>query len=156
MSDRPNIILCLCDQMRAQAVGCYGNDLVRTPNLDRLATAGVRFETAVSNAPLCTPARSAILAGQYARTCTGMLNNTTEDPPPPRRIRLTDPTLAEILRDGGYRTELIGKWHIDPPPEHVGFDHAVFPQIPHHHYGQRYFETGRDEFTVNDFTPVSR
>ena len=55
---RPNVILCICDQLRAFEVGCYGNKVVRTPHLDRLAAEGVRFETAVSNNPVCMPARS--------------------------------------------------------------------------------------------------
>jgi len=67
---RPNIILCQCDQLRAHAVGCYGDPVARTPNMDRLAREGVRFATALSNNPVCTPARSCLLSGQYSRTCT--------------------------------------------------------------------------------------
>jgi len=69
MPSRPNIVICLCDQLRAHAVGCYGDPVARTPNIDRLAREGVRFNHAVSPNPVCMPARSSILAGQYTRTC---------------------------------------------------------------------------------------
>ncbi|HUU59929.1 MAG TPA: sulfatase-like hydrolase/transferase, partial [Phycisphaerae bacterium] len=75
MSNRPNIVLCTCDQLRAFEVGCCGNPVVRTPNVDRLAGEGVRFETAVTNFPVCMAARSVLLSGQYNRTCTGGVAN---------------------------------------------------------------------------------
>ncbi len=59
----PNIILCMCDQLHAFEVGCYGNPVIRTPNLDWLAAEGVRFETAVTTFPVCMAARSATLSG---------------------------------------------------------------------------------------------
>ena len=64
----PNIILCLCDQLRAFETGCYGNSTIRTPHIDYLAANGIRFETAVTNNPVCMAARSALLSGQYSRT----------------------------------------------------------------------------------------
>ena len=77
MSRQKNIIVCLCDQLRASEVGCYGNEVIQTPNMDALAEFGMRFEHAVTNDPLCMPARSTVVSGQYARTCTGQLNNTS-------------------------------------------------------------------------------
>jgi len=71
MNNQPNIIICTCDQLPAYATGCYGNDCVRTPNIDRLASEGMRFEQSVTNYPLCLPARSVLISGQYNRTCTG-------------------------------------------------------------------------------------
>ena len=151
MLKRPNVVLCQCDQLRSFEVGCYGNRVVRTPHIDRLAAGGVRFDGGVTNHPLCTPARSALLTGQYARTCAGMLNNTHTNPPNPERERLRDATLPDVLRDAGYHTALIGKWHIDPQPQLVGFDEAVYPLIAHRHYGQTYFdETGR-HWKVDEF-----
>ena len=75
MNKQPNVIVCICDQLRAFEVGCYGNEVVRTPNIDRLAAAGLRFERAVSNDPVCMPARSSLISRQYARTCMGALGN---------------------------------------------------------------------------------
>jgi arylsulfatase A-like enzyme len=98
MSSAPNIVICQCDQLRACSIGCYGDDDARTPHIDRLAGSGLRFETAITNNPVCTPARSCLLSGQYSRTCTGMLGNVHQDPPNPERVRLLAPTLAEVLR----------------------------------------------------------
>ena len=76
----------MCDQLRAFEVGCYGNPVIRTPNLDRLAAEGVRFETAVTTFPVCMAARSVLLSGQYNRTCTGGVGNVATQPG--RRPRL--------------------------------------------------------------------
>ncbi|MHB9129649.1 MAG: sulfatase-like hydrolase/transferase [Armatimonadota bacterium] len=146
-----NLIICQCDQMRACSVGCYGDAVVHTPHLDRLAHDGVRFETAISNNPVCTPARSCLLSGQYSRTGTGMTGNTHENPPNPRRERLTALTLPEVLRTAGYRTAHIGKWHIDPQPQLLGFESAVYPMVAHKHYGQTYFDETARSFLVDEF-----
>ena len=60
---QPNILFLMADQLRADCLGCYGNDVIRTPNLDRLASQGVRFTSAYTSVPSCTPARSALLTG---------------------------------------------------------------------------------------------
>ncbi|MCK5805124.1 MAG: sulfatase-like hydrolase/transferase [Lentisphaeria bacterium] len=140
MTDVPNIIICQCDQLRAFNVGAYGDSVVRTPNIDRLAAAGTRFETAITSNPVCTPARSCLLTGQYSRTCAGMLGNVHQDPPNQKRVRLLSPTLPELLRDGGYRTGLVGKWHLDPQPQLLGFDSALYPKVAHRYYGQTVFD----------------
>ena len=67
MSGRPNVIVCLCDQLCAFEVGCYDNEIIRTPHIDRLAREGVRFDLAISNNPVCMSARSALPSGQYSR-----------------------------------------------------------------------------------------
>ena len=151
MPDFPNIVICQCDQLRAFNVGCYGDPVVRTPAIDRLAAAGVRFETAVTNNPVCTPARSSLLTGQYSRTCTGMLGNVHQNPPNPSRVRLLAPTLPELLRDQGYRTGLIGKWHVDPQPQLVGFDTALYPKVAHQYYGQTVFDEHAQPRIVEGF-----
>ena len=127
----PNVIVILCDQLRAFEVGCYGHDVVRTPNIDSLAAEGVRFDVAVTNNPVCTPARSCLLSGQYSRTCCGRLNNSDREPPFPQRLRLVDPTIAECFKAAGYRTALIGKWHVHPAASLVGFDYRLCPRIVH-------------------------
>jgi arylsulfatase A-like enzyme len=139
----PNLILVTCDQLRAFEMGCHGHPVVRTPHLDALAAGGVRFEQCLSNNPVCTPARSCLLTGQYSRTATGMLGNVHENPPDHQRTRLVAPTLPEVLRQHGYHTALIGKWHMAIRPEVVGFDQARYPLVTHYNYGQVYFdETG--------------
>ncbi len=150
---RPNILLFMCDQLRAFSVGCYGDDTACTPNIDRLAATGTRFATAVSNTPLCSPARAIALSGQYARTCTGSLGNMDRNPANPKRVRMLSPTLAEVLQQAGYATALIGKWHLDPQPQLLGFDHAVYPDFEHRNYRQRYWDEAGCSRVVDGFGP---
>ena len=148
---KPNVIVCLLDQLRSFEVGCYGNKVVRTPNMDRLAANGVRFEIACSNNPVCTPARSILLGGQYGRTCIGVLNNSDE--PILTRSKFPDPTMAEAFKKAGYTTGLIGKWHIHVHPRLLGFDTAFYPLVPHRYTGQTFFKTEGDGFTTERFCP---
>jgi len=78
---QPNVVVCMCDQLRAFEVGCYGNRVVKTPAIDALAQAGTRFDLAVSNNPVCSPARACMLSGQYSRSCLGKLGNEAEEFP---------------------------------------------------------------------------
>ena len=151
-SPRPNIILCSCDQLRAFELGCYGHRVVRTPSIDKLAQRGVRFDVAISNAPVCTPARSCWLTGQHARTCTGTTRNIASDLPSRERIRLVDPTLPEQLKMLGYTTAVIGKWHVYPDPSTIGFDYALYPLVYEHLSRQLYIENGHRAFVVERFT----
>lgn len=108
---KPNIIFILADDLGYGELGCYGNTFNETPNLDRMAKEGMRFTQAYSAAPICSPARAGFITGQYpARVrITDFLGN--EAP------RYLDPakyyTLNEALSDAGYRTGIIGKWHLD-------------------------------------------
>ncbi|MCY3772800.1 MAG: sulfatase-like hydrolase/transferase [Gemmatimonadetes bacterium] len=159
---RPNVVLCICDQLRAFEVGCYGNAVVRTPHLDRLASEGVRFETAVSNNPVCMPARSCLISGQYSRTCMGTLGNYTErredgsttmpEYPAGWRPHLPAPTLPEMFGTLGYDTALIGKWHIHSAPGSLGFDYSLYPRVHHRHTGQSFVENDGEEFQVKGFS----
>ena len=99
MAEKPNIIIINCDQLQSFALGCYGHPAVKTPNIDRLASLGVRLRYGVSNAPVCMPARSILLSGQYERMCTGGAGNygppinigrnyTFEEYPLPGRLHL--------------------------------------------------------------------
>jgi arylsulfatase A-like enzyme len=104
LESRPNIIVFFTDQQRWDTVGCYGNPMGLTPNLDGLAAQGVRFENAFSCQPICTPARACIQTGKFG-TETGVFRN---------RIPLAkdEKTIAHYLKDAGYETGYIGKWHL--------------------------------------------
>ena len=152
----PNILLVICDQLRAFETGCYGNPIIHTPNLDRMAREGLRFETAVSTFPVCMAARSVLLSGQYNRTCTGGVSNVSlpgqqgdfimPEYPEYGRPHLPETTLAEALRSRGYYTAAIGKWHIHSWPDEVGFDEYLIPRVHHCHSAQHFTENGGPEF----------
>lgn len=123
---RPNIILIMADDMGYSDIGCYGGE-VRTPNLDKLASEGLRF-TQFYNAARCCPTRASLLTGLYPHQAGmgGMVNSKTG--PGPYQGYLNDRcvTMAEVLKDAGYTTLMSGKWHVgeDRPhwPVDRGFD----------------------------------
>lgn len=117
---RPNIILVLSDQLRADALGCYGNPFIMTPNMDFLASRGTRFSHAYTACPSCVPARSSLWSGQN-QWHTGVLGMGWGQGPIPRDFRHT---LAGDLTAAGYRTHMVGKshFHMHPDREHMGFE----------------------------------
>ncbi len=101
---KPNILFILTDQQRHDTCGCYGQELEVTPNLDKLAKDGILFSNAFTCQPVCGPVRSCIQTGMYA-TETGCFRNGIALP-------LEAKTLAHFLKDEGYETSYIGKWHL--------------------------------------------
>ncbi|MGN6510757.1 MAG: arylsulfatase [Chitinophaga sp.] len=107
----PNIILILADDLGYSDIGCYGGE-IRTPNLDRLAAGGLRFSR-FYNTSRCCPTRAALLTGQYNHNA-GIGNMTSDQQLPGYRGALGRDvvTIAEVLKDAGYRTAMSGKWHV--------------------------------------------
>lgn len=122
MSSRPNILIIYPDQMRSDMMGCAGNPVLKTPNLDRLAREGVHFEQAYVSYPICSPFRASVLTGKYAQG-HGMIQNHFP-------LRADQTFLPELLRAAGYRTFYVGKWHLEggpkpgfvPPHRRFGFE----------------------------------
>ncbi len=129
----PNLLFIYADQHRADVLGCAGNDIVVTPNLDRLAAEGVRFDHAWTESPICQPARASLLTGRYPSD-HGILGNFAGN------CRPEWDTFPRRLQQAGYITATIGKTHFDdwpmgaqpgtPPPTEewigsFGFDHVV-------------------------------
>jgi arylsulfatase len=106
MSDRPNILFILSDQHNAKCMGTAGHPLVQTPNLDRLAAEGVRFTSAITQSPICTPSRVSFFSGQYPHN-HGHYGTTPDSGMAP----CTLPTLPGHLREHGYRAAVVGKVH---------------------------------------------
>ncbi len=104
MPQQPNLLFIMTDQQRADAMGCSGG-WVRTPSLDRIAQEGVRFTNAVTNSPVCIPARVSLATGLYPHN-TGVWNNLRYDLP------AHTPTWMQAVREAGYRTSLFGKTHL--------------------------------------------
>ena len=115
---RPNILFIFADDLGYGDLSCYGRPDYRTPNLDRLALEGVRFLNAYSAAPVCTPTRCAFITGRYpARTRVGLEEPLTEKRDLGERaltigLPAEHPTVASLLKQNGYETALIGKWHL--------------------------------------------
>ena len=103
---KPNLLLVMTDQQRADALGCAGS-AVATPNMDRIAAEGVRFDNAYTNAPLCVPARTSLATGRYPHT-TGVWRNGQY------KLKPETPTWTRAVKDAGYRTSVFGKTHLHP------------------------------------------
>lgn len=110
------VVVIIGDDHAANALGCYGNDRIRTPNLDRLASQGVRFTRAYANAPLCSASRQSILTGRYPHSAGVTLLRTSF---PEEQL-----TIAEHLQAQGFKTGVIGKTHFNNAGSH-GFDTLV-------------------------------
>lgn len=107
----PNVIVILLDDMGFSDLGCFGGD-INTPNIDALAAGGLRF-TGYTTVPMCTPARAALLTGRNPHSvgCGWLSQSNPGYPGYGGEISLTAPTMAELLRAGGYSTLAAGKWH---------------------------------------------
>jgi arylsulfatase len=117
---RPNIVVILADDLGWSDLGCYGGE-IRTPNLDRLAANGLRF-TRFYNAGRCCPTRASLLTGLYPHQAgIGAMTFDRGLPGYRGQLRPDTPTMAEVLRRGGYRTAMSGKWHVSLTKE--GPDH---------------------------------
>ena len=121
----PNIVFILADDLGYADVSCYGRPDLSTPNIDALASHGIRFLQAYANSAVCSATRTALITGRYQdRLSVGL-----DEPLATRDVGLPaeHPTLPSVLRKAGYGTTLIGKWHLGQPPKfgplQSGYDH---------------------------------
>lgn len=133
-STTPNVIVIMADDLGYGDVSCYSATSLSTPNIDRLAFEGRRFSSGYCSASTCTPTRYSFLTGTYAFRERG---TGIAPPNSPALIRPGTPTIASLLKQAGYRTAVIGKWHLglgvdapdwngelNPGPLEIGFDHC--------------------------------
>ena len=128
----PNIIHLLADDLGYDDIGCFGAKEIATPNLDRMAQRGMRFTDFYAPASVCTPSRASILTGRYSGRLKRLRNILN---PGARGILAEEETtIGTVLRKAGYRTALVGKWHLGDVPESLppnnGFDHYYGTPYP--------------------------
>ena len=118
---RPNIIFILADDLGLDGVGCYGSDKHKTPNIDKLAASGTRFETCYA-APLCGPSRALLMTGRYAFRTGGITNQSWRNNGPGAKSA-DENGIAKLLKQAGYATGMAGKWRqVGETPQDWGFD----------------------------------
>lgn len=132
--DHPNLIVIMVDDMGYAGVSCFGNPYFKTPEIDRLAAEGMKFTDFHSSGTVCSPTRAGLLTGRYQQR-TGIeavIHPVSEHPEHRKGLRRSENTFAELLKQAGYRTGLVGKWHQGYPhnsaefhPDNHGFDTFV-------------------------------
>ena len=126
--NQPNLVILLADDLGYQDVGCYGGP-VQTPAIDQLAKEGVKFSDFYSGCAVCSPSRATLLTGRH-HIRTGVYS-WISDEAQKSHLLLRELTIAEMLKDQGYSTAHVGKWHLGlptknrpkPTPSHHGFDY---------------------------------
>ena len=133
-SDKPNVLFILVDDMGWRDLACYGHEIHETPNIDRLASRGMRFTDAYAACPICAPSRAAIMTGKFPSN-SGFVDNyahewngkTLQRAKERQSLKLKEVTLAETFKAGGYQTGFVGIWHLSGTnesrlPTDQGFD----------------------------------
>ncbi len=142
---RPNVLWLMTDEQRTDSLGCYGSEWARTPTFDRLAEEGVQFDAAVTPAPVCVPARSALLAGRYPSDLGLWHNGATPE-------RQAEP-LTRRFADAGYRTASFGKHHYvlsEDPPFQTQVELTLSDEVGYTDYADGY---DHDDFDVVRYPP---
>ena len=163
---KPNIIFILADDLGYGDLGCYGQKLIKTPHLDGLARAGIRFTNFYAASPVCAPSRASLMTGMHQGHAY-VRGNTTLKPVPGQSgsaatrlpLRPQDVTVAEVLKTGGYATGLIGKWGLGEPdtagiPNRKGFDYffGYLNQNHAHNYYPDYLWRNQQRVTLKQGT----
>ena len=166
--ERPNIVVLLCDDLGYGDLSCYGHPVIETPNLDRLAAQGIRLTSCYSAAPVCSPSRVGLLTGRSPNRA-----GVYDWIPPANReqanlrdevhMRRGESTIPLLLRESGYQTCLVGKWHCNSrfnsaaqaQPNAAGFDHWFATQNnarPSHKNPQNFVRNGESVGPLKGFS----
>ena len=131
---RPNVILIMTDDHTTQAMSCYGSKLIQTPNLDRIANEGMRFDNCYVSNSLCGPSRACILTGKLSHV-NGLTDNS-------KTFDGNQMTFPKLLHQNGYQTGVVGKWHLTSDPQ--GFDFWSVLTGQGEYYNPDFRENGMD------------
>jgi len=169
----PNIILILADDLGYTQIGCYGTSYYRTPNIDKLASEGMRFTDAYAACPVCSPTRASIMTGKYpARlNLTDFIAGNNRNiypltqPDWQKFLPLEEVTVAELFKSKGYNTAAFGKWHLSqakmPPeslpynPDKQGFDESFVTYKPSGGMAQPWQDAENDAHNVDTITNLA-
>lgn len=126
---KPNILWITTEGVPIDALGCYGSQIAPTPNIDRIAKGGMLFKNSFCNNALCAPSRATLLTGKYDHL-NGMLSNydNASNWEPASTFDPKQENVARILKDNGYNTAIVGKWHLPANPGEVGFDNFIYKE----------------------------
>jgi len=136
---KPNLLFLWTDEQRADTMAAYGNRIIRTPNLDKLAAESIVFERAYVTQPVCTPNRSAVMTGLWPHASGCTQNNIP--------LRQDTPCLPELLADPDYRTANMGKWHLG---DEIFAQHGFQEWVSMEYY-DAYYRKGRDRSKKPDY-----
>jgi arylsulfatase A-like enzyme len=126
--EHPHILWLNLEGIPISVLSCYGSRLMDTPNIDRIAREGMRFENAFCTNALCAPSRATLLTGKYDHL-NGMIANNPgggSTGEPPSRFDVAQETFPKIMQRAGYQTTQAGKWHVTGTPGQAGFDHFIY------------------------------
>lgn len=151
----PNVIFILADDLGYGDLGCFGQKLIQTPNLDRLAAEGMRFTQSYAGSTVCAPSRCALLTGLHTGHC--FVRGNKEIPPEGQQPMPADTfTVAQLMKQAGYTTALIGKWGLGKPdsesvPNKMGFDYfyGYNCQMKAHEYYPEYLWRNTEKVMLN-------
>jgi arylsulfatase A-like enzyme len=137
-ADRPNVVLIITDDLGWADIGSYGAPDVRTPNIDSLARDGIRLTDFYANGVLCTPTRAGLISGRYQQRYALEAALPGPTSAGDRGLKATGRSLPQLLKNAGYATALVGKWHLGYKPEHSpnahGFDYFFGLKSGYHDY----------------------
>jgi arylsulfatase A-like enzyme len=160
-ADRPNIIFILADDLGYGEIGSYGQKLIATPHLDRMAKEGMKFTQFYAGSSVCAPSRSVLMTGQHTGH-TRVRGNAARERPDAQTLQAGDGTIAQMLRDAGYATGLIGKWGLgaetsagEPRQQGFGYYFGFINQThAHNHYPDFLWRNGERVRLPNDLVQV--
>ena len=157
---QPNIVIMLADDLGYSDLGCFGSAMIQTPHLDQLAKEGLRLTASYAGAPLCSPSRTALLTGRNPNRA-GIYSYIA--PNSPMHLRSYEVSIATLLKQAGYETCLVGKWHLNgsltstrvTQPNDHGFDYwfsTVINAEPTHYNPTNFVRNGVPTGQLNGYS----